>query len=481
MVYLDAASAEPLDPAGREAYLAALDEGWAGPDRLYREGRRARMLLDAAREAVAQEFGCRADELVFTSSGTTAVHQGVLGLARGRMRAGTTIAVGAVEHSSVLHAVDLATRRSGGRSVLVPVDGLGRISLEALADLVDAETGLAFAAVQSANHEVGTRQPVAQAARLLAESGVPLLVDAAVTLGREPVPEGWSVLAGSARKWGGPAGVGVLAVRKGTRFAADWPEDERERGWVPGPVNVPAILAAATALRSRLADAAETAERHRELTALLRARIPELVPDVEVVGDPEDRAPHIVTFSCLYASGEALLLELDRLGFAVSSGSSCTASTLTPSHVLEAMGVLTQGNVRVSLPWKVTADEINRFLAVLPDAVRVARPHQDAAPTGVTSVAKTPAAETSAAEDELEIDAIGKLCPLPVIELGKRIGQVEVGGTVRVLADDPAAKLDIPAWCRLTGQEYLGAATVEGEPRAGGKPGATAYRVRRRE
>lgn len=484
MVYLDAAGAEPLEPAGREAYLAALDEGWAGPDRLYREGRRARMLLDAAREAVAQELGCRADELVFTSSGTTAVHQGVLGLARGRARAGTTIAVGAVEHSSVLHAVETATRRSGGRSVVVPVDGFGRVSLGALADLVDAEAGLAFAAIQSANHEVGTRQPVTQVAGLLAERGVPLLVDAAVTLGREPVPAGWAVLAGSARKWGGPAGVGVLAVRKGTRFAADWPEDEREHGWVPGPVNVPGVLAAATALRVRLGEAARTAERHRELTALLRVRIPELVPDVEVVGDPEDRAPHIVTFSCLYASGEALLLELDRLGFAVSSGSSCTASTLTPSHVLEAMGVLTQGNIRVSLPWRVTADEIEQFLAVLPGAVRVARPQQDAAAepaAGAGGAADTSEAadeDGTAAEPELEIDAIGKLCPLPVIELGKRIGQVRVGGTVRVLADDPAARLDIPAWCRLTGHDYLGAMALEGEAQGNG---ATAYRVRRRE
>jgi cysteine desulfurase len=485
MVYLDAAAGEPLDPAGREAYLAALDEGWAGPDRLYREGRRARMLLDAAREAVAQEFACRADELVFTSSGTTAVHQGVSGLARGRMRAGRTVAVGAVEHSSVLHAVATATQRTGGDSVVVPVDGLGRVSLGALADLLDGGAALAFAAIQSANHEVGTRQPVTEAAGLLAERGVPLLVDAAVTLGREPVPDGWAVLTGSARKWGGPAGVGVLAVRKGTRFAADWPEDERERGWVPGPVNVPAILAAATALRGRAGEAAATAERHRELTALLRARIPELVPDVEVVGDPVDRAPHILTFSCLYASGEALLLELDRLGFAVSSGSSCTASTLTPSHVLEAMGVLTQGNVRVSLPWRAQTEDIERFLEVLPGAVEVARPQRDtvevrgnASPVGENGqIADAEPARDLEPElkPELEIDALGKLCPLPVIELGKRIRQVEVGATVRVLADDPAARLDIPAWCRLTGQDYLGQETLEG------KPGATAYRVRRRE
>ena len=456
MVYFDAASGEPLDPAGREALLAALDEGWAGPDRLYREGRRARMLLDAAREAVAEALGCRADELVFTTSGTSAVHQGVLGLAKGRARAGRTLVLGAVEHSSVLHAAELAAERIGGERVLAPVDAHGRVRLEALAELLEVmrSSGAAagLLAVQSANHEVGTRQPLTEIAQLATQHGVPLLVDAAASIGREPVPPGWSVLAGSARKWGGPAGVGVLAVRKGTRFAADWPEDERERGWSPGPVNVPAILAAATALRARSARAREVGLNHRELTTLLRERIPELVPDVEVVGDPDDRLPHIVTFSCLYASGEALLLELDRAGFSVSSGSSCTASTLTPSHVLEAMGVLSQGNIRVSLPWDTRREDVERFLNVLPAAVRASRPAME--PESGPGPAVDAVVEAS---PSLEIDAVGKLCPLPVIELGKRIGTVPVGSVVRVLADDPAARLDIPAWCRMTGQDFLGA------------------------
>lgn len=465
MVYFDAASGEQLDPAGREAYLAALAEGWAGPDRLYREGRSARMLLDAAREATAEVLGCRADELVFTGSGTSAAHQGVLGLARGRARAGRTLVASAVEHSSVLHAAELAAARNGGETVPAPVDVHGRVRVDSLAELL-AAAPVGFVAVQSANHEVGTRQPLTEVAELAAGHGVPLLVDAAVSLGREPVPAGWSVLAGSARKWGGPAGVGVLAVRKGTRFAADWPEDERERGWSPGPPNVPAILAAATALRARSAQAQEVGLAHRELTALLRARIPELVPDVEVVGDPEDRVPHIVTFSCLYASGEALLLELDRAGFAVSSGSSCTASTLTPSHVLEAMGVLSQGNIRVSLPWDARAEDVQRFLAVLPDAVRAARPEPDRDPEPEPAA---PGPET------VVVDALGRLCPLPVIELGKRIGGVPVGAVLRVLADDPAARLDIPAWCRMTGQDFLG-----DEPLGpGSAEAARAYLVKR--
>jgi len=111
------------------------------------------------------------------------------------------------------------------------------------------------------------------------------------------------------------------------------------------------------------------AKRLSALVDRIREQVPRLVPDVEVVGDPVRRLPHIVTFSCLYVEGEALLTELDRFGFAVSSGSSCTADTLRPSHVLEAMGVITHGNVRVSLPRGTKSPDVDRFLTVLADVV----------------------------------------------------------------------------------------------------------------
>jgi cysteine desulfurase len=274
--------------------------------------------------------------------------------------------------------------------------------------------------------------------------------------------------------------VGILAVRKGTRFAAAWPEDERERGRVPGPVNVPAILAAAAALRAREAERETVAARHRELVARIRAEVARTVPDVEIVGDPEQRLPHIVTFSCLYASGEALLLELDRSGFSVSSGSSCTASTLTPSHVLEAMGVLSHGNVRVSLPWRITSEDIDRFLAALPPivaAVRAQAPSATATATTITP-SPSPSTPTNQQNDEhtatLTIDALGLKCPIPVIELAKRIDRVPIGATIRVLADDPAARLDIPAWSQMREHSYLGESPV---PERG--ESAVAYLVRR--
>jgi len=368
VAYFDAASTEPLHPQAREALIAALDVGWADPARLYGAARRARMLLEQARIEVAEALGARPDEVSFTTSGTQAVHLGVLGTLHGRRRTGRRLVTSVVEHSSVLHAAGIH-ERDGGSVETVGVGITGAVDPDAFGEAVRAE-GTALACLQSANHEVGTLQPVAEAAAACAEAGVPLLVDASQTVGRMPLPPGWSVLAAGAHKWGGPAGVGVLVVRKGTRWRTPLPEDDRERRRVPGFENVPAIVAAAAALRAMVTESAVESARLSALVDRVRTEVPRLVPDVEVIGDPVTRAPHIVTFSCLYVEGEALLTELDRAGFSVSSGSSCTASTLRPSHVLEAMGVLTHGNVRVSLPRGTLAADVDRFLSVLPGTVR---------------------------------------------------------------------------------------------------------------
>jgi cysteine desulfurase len=368
--YFDAASTEPLHPAAREVLLAALDDGWADPARLYGGARRARLLLDNAREVVASLVGARTDEVSFTTSGTQAVHLAVLGTTLGRRRVGNRLVVSAVEHSSVLFAAE-THQRAGGGVTHVPVDRTGRVDADVFADLLTDDTALAC--LQAANHEVGTVQPVDDVAASCAARGIPLLVDAAQVVGRLPVPKPWTLLAASAHKWGGPAGVGVLAIRRGTRWRLPTPHDERGSGRVPGFEDVPAALAAAAALRARSEEAETLAVTHHDLIERIRAQVPLLVPDVEVVGHPTERLPHLMTFSCLYVDGEALLTELDREGFAVSSGSSCTASTLRPSHVLAAMGVLTHGNVRVSLTRTTSSAEVDRFLDVLPGVVERVR------------------------------------------------------------------------------------------------------------
>ncbi|GHF32148.1 aminotransferase [Streptomyces mashuensis] len=463
MPYFDAASATPLHPVARQALLAALDEGWADPARLHREGRRARLLLDAAREAAAEAVGCRPDELVFTPSGTRALHDGMAGALAGRRRVGRHLVVSAVEHSAVLHSADVL-KAAGGEVTEVAVGRTGRVDPGTYAAALRPDTALAV--LQSANHEVGTEQPVAEVAEACRAAGVPLLVDAAQSLGWGPVEGPWSLLAASAHKWGGPSGVGLLAVRKGTRYAPQGPVDEREGGRAPGFPDLPAVVAAAASLRAVRAEAAAEAARLRALVDRIRDRVPALVPDVEVTGDPAHRLPHVVTFSCLYVDGEALLHALDREGFSVSSGSSCTSSTLTPSHVLKAMGVLSEGNVRVSLPRGTAEQDVEDFLGVLPRVVAEVRAHMEA-PAAEPVEERTEEPEAG----ELVVDSLGKRCPIPVIELAKVIGNVPVGGLVTVLSDDEAARLDIPAWCDMRGQEYVGEAPAER---------GTAYRVRRR-
>jgi cysteine desulfurase len=366
-VYLDAATAAPLHPVAREALLAALDDGWADPDRLYAAGRRARRLLEAAQGATAESLGVRPDEVSFWPSGTAAVHAAVLGGLAGRERAGRTLVHSSIEHSAVLHA---AARH--GTAAEVGVDRLGRLDLDGWRTAVAAPR-VALASLISASHEAGTVQPVAAAAEACAEAGVPLHTDAAQSLGHAPVPPGWSLLSASAHKWGGPPGVGLLVVRKGVRWRTPYPGDDLYRPQAPGAAALPAVVAAAASLRAALAGAATEAVRLSALVDRIRTEVARTVPDVEVVGDPVERLPHLVTFSCLYVDGEALLHALDRLGFAVSSGSSCTASTLRPSHVLEAMGVLSHGNVRVSLHPGTTETDVDRFLGVLPRLVAAIR------------------------------------------------------------------------------------------------------------
>lgn len=441
---------------------AALEDGWADPTRLTRESRRAASLLNAARSALAEQLDVEPDEITITGSQAASLELGLLGLAAGRRRAGRTLVVSAVEHSSVLRAAAWH-EQAGGQVATVPVDSVARVDVEAFLDAARSPD-VAAAALQASNHEVGTRQPLAAIAPHVADAGVPLLVDATHEW-PWATPE-WSgsvsVLAGDGRAWGGPAGTGLLIVRRGTRWEAPFPLGETEPGRGPSGINIPAVVGAAAALRAVRADAAAQAARLSALVDVLRARIPGLVGEGEVLGDPAERLPHVLAFSCLHVDGEALLLALDREGFSVSSGSSCTSDTLTPSHVLVAMGALTSGNVRVSLHPGVGGEDVDAFLEALPRVVAETRaqlPGSGGFPT------------SQGAEAPQLIDSRGTRCPQPILALSRAWPDVPIGGEITVLADDPAAESDIAAWCRLRGQELVSATPQE--------EASVAYRVRR--
>lgn len=372
-VHLDAGGNARLLPDAHEAFTRALDEGWADPRRLHSEGRRAGSLLDGARAAIAEALGARTEEVHLAPSHTAALHAAVRAVSLGRRRAGGSVVTSAVERAAVLGAADFSVRRhlatvagSQAQHVTVPVGASGVVDLDALSAALSAP-GVSLVALQHSNGEVGTLQPTGRAHELAREARVPLLVDAGAAVGHVDVGVDWDLLAADPADWGGPRGTGVLVVRQGVRWQADWPEDPDT--WFPGGVDVPAAFAAAVALQAASADRSAADERRRRLVDRIREQVPLLVPDVDLVGDPVDRLPHVVTFSCLYVDGEALVGELDRSGFAVGSGSACTSGALEPSHVLAAMGSLTHGNVRIALDRSTTEDDVERFLSVLPGAV----------------------------------------------------------------------------------------------------------------
>ncbi|MEO6144463.1 MAG: aminotransferase class V-fold PLP-dependent enzyme [Dermatophilaceae bacterium] len=377
-VLLDAASA-PMLPSAKATLLDALDAGWADPRRLHAEGRRARALLDQARQVLADGLGVRPPEISFLPGGAAALRAGLEGLEYAGRRRGARMVATAVEHSAILTTGRYRAAQAEDPSLFaeVPVGGSGRVDLSALGQAL-AAPGTVLAAVQSANGETGTRQPLDHAHERCRTHSVPLLVDASASLGRDAVPTQFDVLAGDARSWGGPPGLGVLVVPERTRWRRPGPASEVEHGRTDVDPVVALALAAAEAWQQTEATRVDDAARSSAIIARLRAAVGDL-PDVVVVGDENARLPHVLTFSLLYVDGEALVTELDRRGFAVSSGSACTSSTLEPSHVLAAMGVLTHGNIRITLPLPMIAPtleaDIDRFIAVLPAAVASVRAH----------------------------------------------------------------------------------------------------------
>ncbi len=348
------------------------------PSRLYGGARIARIELDGARAAIGEAIGARPEEIVFTSGGTESCNLAVLGGARAGLaaRKPAKVVVSAVEHTAVLEA---ARSLEGFDVVEVPVDGTGLVDLAALRGAVSG--GAALVSIQHANQEVGTIQPLVQAAAIAHEAGALVHTDACMTAGHVPVRPselGVDLLSASAHKFYGPKGAGFLWVRRGVRVRPTLPGDDRERRRRSGMENLPAIAGMAAALDVRSKEIGDEAPRLRALTERIRTELPRRVRDTVMHGHPDVLLPGLVAFSFLYVEGEALLLQLDARGIAVHSGSSCTSSTEEPSHVLAAMGVLTHGSVRVSLGRTTTPDDVEYLLDELPKVVEKVRAMSEA-------------------------------------------------------------------------------------------------------
>lgn len=356
---LDGVGGQPASATAAAAQVAAAALAWADPRSLHHAGRRSDGLLAAARRSIADSVSAaagttiHADEVYFTPSALAAQTFALAGCP------GPAV-MSAVETAALLDLGDLREH-----SQVIGVDALGRVDVAAFGQ---AAGGKAIAALQLANSEVGTCQPIEQV--VAANPALPILMDATGGLGRIQLPTGWAMLTAGAGGWAGPAGVAILVVRRGGRWVSP---PASERGLLGGFADIPGAVGAATALAEL---SAEQDAQHDQAFAnieLLRAGIATKIADVEVLGDGVWRLPHILTFSVLYVSGEALVLELDKRGFAVASGSACVAEEARPSHVLAAMGAYTGGNIRISLPLGCTTETVVGFLDALPDAVAAVR------------------------------------------------------------------------------------------------------------
>jgi cysteine desulfurase len=362
--YLDHASSSPLRPAALDAMLPFLREHHADPGRLHAEGRVTRVALEDARSQVAEFFGARAREVVFTSSGTEAVNTAVWGaLTRGA--AGGHVVTTAVEHSSVRDAVT----RSDAELTVVRVDSTGRFDAAAVIAALRADTRLV--SVQLANHEVGAVQPAAEVCAAARERGIVVHVDACAAAGHVPVDFralDADLCSVTAHKLGGPTGAGALLVRRGLRFPPLLVGGAQERARRAGIENVPAWVGFGAACAAVDLDGEAAAQREMISAA---ATVIDRVPDVERFGSGVAAAtlPNVLCLGVRGVEAEPILLALDQHGVAVHSGSSCSSETLEPSPVLAAMGVDADHSLRISVGWSSTVADVERFVEVFPGIV----------------------------------------------------------------------------------------------------------------
>ena len=375
-VYLDNSATTPVRPEVVAAMLPYLGEVAGNASSLHMFGQRAKRALEEARASVAAALGASPLEVYFTSGGTESDNQAIFGVAQALKDKGRHLITTRIEHHAVLHACQWLESQ-GYEVTYLPVDRQGVVDLTALREAIRPDTVLV--SLMLANNEVGTVQPVQEAAAIAHERGTLLHTDAVQAVGKMPVDVnqlGVDLLSLTAHKFGGPKGVGALYVRRGTPITPLLRGGQQEGGLRPGTQNVAGVVALATALKLAVEELPSESRRLADLRDRLQAGIVERIGQVAINGHPERRLPNILNASFTGVEGESLLLALDVKGIAVSTGSACAAGSTEPSHVLRAMGldpVLAQGSLRFSLGHATSREDVDYTLEALAEVVTTLR------------------------------------------------------------------------------------------------------------
>lgn len=371
-IYLDNNATTKVDPAVVEAMLPFFTEQFGNPSSLHNFGNRVGAALKKARQSVQTLLGAEHDsEIIFTSCGTESDSTAILSALKAQPERKEIITT-TVEHPAILTLCDqLATE--GYTVHKLEVDNRGRLDLDVYKSLLS--DNVAIVSVMWANNETGTLFPVLEMAQLADEAGILFHTDAVQIVGKLPIDlknASIHMLSLSGHKLHAPKGVGVLYLKRGTRFRPLLRGGHQERGRRAGTENSASIVA--------LGKAAELALLHMEhentvvkaLRDKLQQGILATVPNAFVTGDPDNRLPNTLNIAFEYIEGEAILLLLNKAGIAASSGSACTSGSLEPSHVMRAMGIpytAAHGTVRFSLSRYTTEDEIDRVIVAVPPIV----------------------------------------------------------------------------------------------------------------
>jgi len=336
--YMDHAAARPVDPRVLEAMKPYFSESYGNPSSFYSKGFEALKALNEARRQVASLIGAQDSDIIFTSGATESNNLAIIGAAQRYRKRGTRVVISEIEHISVINISKELTRQ-GYEVKNAPVDSEGVVDLQQLKELVNDDTVLV--SIMAANGEIGTVQPIEQAAMIAHDHGALFHTDATAAVGQMPldVSMGFDFMTLSSNDIYGPKGVGALYVRKGLRLKPHMIGGGQEGGLRSGSENVPGIVGMGKAAELIGEEMGEEAKRLAALRDTLIERTLKAVPESYLNGHPTERLPNNANIRFSYIEGEALLLSLSDMGISVSSGSACVAKTLEPSHVLRALGL----------------------------------------------------------------------------------------------------------------------------------------------